>query len=553
MRIALASLLLITAAACSPEQQTADIAIVNARIFTADPAAPWAEAVAIKDGKFLAVGASTDIAAIKATRSIDAGGKLVVPGLTDAHVHLGSSGDACQRLPPRALPFPGPTADELLADVKAAAASGDGWICGTSGPIISEDPRSWRAALDAASPTRPVIVSSSWGHPSFVNSAAFAAMGVADTTPDPAGGRFERDASGKLTGRIAESAETLAYLAVTKDVAPASITPAAAEIARRYLEWGVTEAHLMATGAELSKNLAALAGAQTPLRWTIYGWAYPASPLTKIWDDVEAATPPANVHFAGTKWILDGTPIERGAFQTVAYADKPDWFGVSNYSDADLDVIVTNALSRSGQTALHVVGDAELTRLLSLMEAKASAEQWAAKRVRLEHADGLSPALIARAVKLGVVIVQNPLHLDPAPMGASAEHPAGTRYTPEALARSFPLKSLVAAHAPLALGSDASGDGLNPWLNIMLATLHPLNPQEALTREQALAAYTSGGAYAAGEEAERGMIRTGMTADLAVLSQDVLTVPPPQLPATRSLLTIAKGQVAHEDPTFAAP
>lgn len=133
-------------------------------------------------------------------------------------------------------------------------------------------------------------------------------------------------------------------------------------------------------------------------------------------------------------------------------------------------------------------------------------------------------------------------------MNPSPTAPTGTRYTPERVADQFALKSLLAEGVPLALGSDAGGDGLNPWLNIMLATINPLNPAQALTREQALLAYTSGGAFAEQAESQRGMIREGMAADLALLSQDVLAVPPPALPATRSLLTIANGKVVHEEP-----
>jgi predicted amidohydrolase YtcJ len=143
--------------------------------------------------------------------------------------------------------------------------------------------------------------------------------------------------------------------------------------------------------------------------------------------------------------------------------------------------------------------------------------------------------------------VQNPLHLDPAPMNPSASAPRGTRYTPERLSEQFALKSLRADGVALALGSDAGGDGLNPWLNIMLATINPMNPPEALPLEDALLAYTSGGAYAEQAESRRGMIREGLEADMALLSQDVFKTPPPQFPATRSLLTVADGKIVHEE------
>ena len=551
MRSALLFVLL-AAAACSPSAQNAapDLIVSNARVFTADPEQPWAEAVAIREGKITAVGTTAEIAALagEGTRSIDAGGKLLTPGLTEAHVHLGQYGPACSALPPINLPYPGPTPDELIAAIKTAAASGEGWICGTMGPLVVEDRRNWRAELDALSPERPVVVSASWGHPTLFNSAAMRALGVTDASPNPHGGSFDRDAAGAMTGIARESAETLLYRAMTKDMDGASVAPAVDVMAQKYLAWGVTDIHLMATGPTLDQTLAALSASTAPISWTVYGWGYPATPLDTVWNEVANAKPPANVRMGGVKWVLDGTPIERGAFQREDYADKPGWRGVSNFSDADLDIILSAALAKPEQIALHVAGDGELARLLAAMEAKAPADQWKGKRVRIEHGDGLAPDLRQRALALGLVVIQNPLHFDPSPMNPSATAPTGTRYPPARAATLFPMKSLVADGVPLAMGSDAGGDAASPWLNIMLASIHPMNPPEALTVEQGLLAYTSGGAYAEGKEGERGMIRVGMQADLALLSQDVLTVPPPQLPATRSVLTIVDGKVAYEEP-----
>ena len=551
MRIALTLAISLTLVACAPPAQVAspDLIITNARVFTADLENPWAEAVAIRDGRIAAVGASSEIAALAGaeTRTIDAAGRLLVPGLTDAHMHLGQYGSVCQSLPPINLPYPGPTPTELLDAVKNAAASGDGWICGTMGPLAVEDTRNWRAALDAASPDRPVAISASWGHPSFINSAAMQALGLNDATPNPPGGSYDRDASGKLNGIARESAETLIYRVITRNLEPAGIAPAVDAMSQRYLSWGVTDAHLMASGATLEQTLAILSATKAPLTWTVYGWGYPATPLETIWTEVAAAKPPANVRLAGVKWVLDGTPIERGALLREDYADRAGWRGVSNFSGTDLDIILTNALAKPGQTALHVAGDGELERLITAMESKGSGDQWRAKRIRIEHGDGLAPDLRDRAKALGVVIIQNPLHFDPSPMNPSAAAPTGTRYDVKRAANLFPMKSLLSAGIPLAIGSDAGGDGANPWLNFMLATIHPMNPAEALTREQALAAYTSGGAIVEGREVDRGMIRPGMQADLALLNQDVLTVPPPQLPATRSLLTVVDGKVVHEE------
>jgi len=170
----------------------------------------------------------------------------------------------------------------------------------------------------------------------------------------------------------------------------------------------------------------------------------------------------------------------------------------------------------------------------------APASVWRAKRVRIEHGDGIQPDTAAKVADLGFVVTQNPTHLSLPIAG-------------ESLASGHMLlKSFLAAGIPLALGSDGGQKEQNPFLNLMLATLHTSEPTEALSREAALTAYTAGGAYAEGQEQRKGHIAPGFAADIAVLSQDVLTIPPPQLPATTSLLTLVDGEVIFEDPVLAS-
>jgi predicted amidohydrolase YtcJ len=238
--------------------------------------------------------------------------------------------------------------------------------------------------------------------------------------------------------------------------------------------------------------------------------------------------------------MLDGTPIEQNSLQRKAYGTRPDWHGRSNFTDAQLRQILKLALERPSQLALHVVGDAETDRMLKMMEELAPASAWRAKRVRIEHGDGIQPDTAAKVAQFGFVVIQNPTHL-------SVPIPGESLATEHML-----LKSFLAAGIPLALGSDGGAREQNPFLNLMLATLHAAEPAEAVTREAALMAYTAGGAYAEGQEQRKGRIAPGLAADLAVLSQDVLTIPPPQLPATTSLLTLVDGEVIFEDSALAS-
>ena len=219
-----------------------------------------------------------------------------------------------------------------------------------------------------------------------------------------------------------------------------------------------------------------------------------------------------------------------------AYADRPGWHGRANFAFDTLRAILRDALARGEQPMLHAVGDSTIALVLAAMRAEAADSAWRRLRPRLEHADALGRDQLAAVRALGIVVVQNPAHLAIPPVMQA-------RWGAERLGRVDLLRTLVDSGVPLALGSDGPRE---PGLNLMLATLHPNVPSEALSREQAVVAYTRGAAYAAFAERERGTLAPGMRADLAVLSQDVFTVAPDALPATRSVLTMVDGRIVHD-------
>jgi hypothetical protein len=176
---------------------------------------------------------------------------------------------------------------------------------------------------------------------------------------------------------------------------------------------------------------------------------------------------------------------------------------------------------------VHVSGYPAAATMLAAMQATGGKAVWVDKRVRFEHGDGLFQDIVPQAKELGVVVVQNPSHFM---AGFVAE-------------KAFPLKSLLAAGIPVALGSDGP---LNPYLNIMLAVQHPAHPSEAITREQAVIAYTRASAYAEFAEQDKGTLEAGKLADLAVLSQDIFAVPPTDLPKTESILTLVGGKAIYD-------
>lgn len=524
------------------------LVLVNAKVFTADAARPYAQAVAVEDGRFLAVGSDEHVRALAGpkTRIIDAGGRLVTPGLIEAHVHLGPNFPAPPLAVPN-LPFPGPTAEQALAAVEQAVKTGSAssassdWISLPIDPLIGRDRRNWRAALDAVAPTQPVMMRGFWGHLTLLNSEALRRLGVAEDVADPLGGWWGRDANGRLDGAVYESAQDITSRA--RQAEPGLLAKVFGEAAQRYARWGVTSIHLMNHGKLLKLTLDGLAMADTGQKWTVYSWATPVRHIPDAWTAIDDAPKPTSpkVRIEGPKWMIDGTPLEQNSFQREPHPSRPDWFGRSNFTQAQITTILQLALGRPAQLAIHVVGDAETDRFFKAMEALAPASVWRTKRIRIEHGDGIGPATLAQAARLGVVVIQNPTHLPPPSM------PGTMTITNQSLL----LKSLLNAGIPLALGSDGGAAEQNPFLNMMLACLYPAQPGEALSREQALTAYTASGAYAEGQEQRKGRIAPGWAADLALLSQDVLTVALRQLPATTSLLTLVDGEVIFEDAILA--
>lgn len=531
---------------CSTTFAAPQLIIFNAKVFTADPARPRAEAVAIEDGRFSAVGDNAEIRAMAGpgTRVIDAGGRLATPGLIEAHVHLGSSLPSAP-LPMPGLPFPGPTAEQALAVVAEAARQPGDWISAWIGPSVARDLRNWRDALDAVSPDRPVLLRGFWGHTAIVNSVALKRIGVPEDMPDPIGGWWGRDARGRLDGRANEGASPVPESRATPPE-PAKLAVHFREAAQRYARWGVTSIHLMNSGKSLEVTIDTLALANTPQKWTVYSWATGVVPsIAGAWAAMDAATKklPPRVRIDGPKWMLDGTPVEQNALKREAYAGRPDWRGRSNHSDEQLREILQTALRRPEQLALHVVGDAETDRLIAAMESLAAPSVWKDMRIRVEHGDGIRADTLAKVAGLGAVVIINPTHFPP---HGAPRRPAD----PHSL-----LKSLLAAGVPLAIGSDGGADQANPFLNIMLASTYAASPGEALSREQALLAYTAGAAFAERQERSKGRVMPGMAADLALLSQDILTVPAQALPGTTSVLTLVDGEIVFEAPAWvdAAP
>lgn len=524
------------------QSEAPDLVILNARVFTGVDERPWAEAVAVRGSRILAVGDTDDLRerAGPSTRIVDAEGRLVVPGLNDAHVHPGYIPDELM-LPGPNPPDHDPPWDEIVARIQEARRTVPParWMLAVIGSAAIDDARARRTDLDAVSGGHPVLLFTFTGHAVVANTRALEALGLSLTAPDPPGGVFEREADGRtLTGQAHEYASFALLRALVHLVAPREQEASLETIAREAAGFGITSLQVM-PHAYTQAGVDRLLERPVPVRVRVIDMPLMAA---ADWRPPDRGAPLLPlVTRSGIKFVLDGTPVERSTFLSTPYDDQPATRGRLNVTPQALRSFLRRALAAREQPSLHADGDAAIDVVLDALEATGG-ERWRALRPRLEHGDLFDRRHVPRALRLGVIVVQNPSHF---PVLASGRARLGDR-----VARWAQVRSIVDAGVPLALGSDGP---LNPFLNIMFATTHPGNTSQALSLEQALKAYTVGSAAAEHAEGEKGTIAAGKLADLAMLSQNIFDVPAEAFPKTVSVLTVVNGRVVHETLSAGGP
>jgi len=525
-------------AALSAQAPKPDLILFNGKIFTSDAANPTASAIAIFGERIVAVGTTETIRKLggSATRIIDLDGRTVVPGFNDAHTHFGMSIEGTT------LPFNSmePTWDEVVDALKTAvkAAPKGGWIYGTVGGVAMNDKRAFRDSLDVIAPDHPVFLTAYYGHGRVFNRQAMNELKIMEREPDTIGGRFERDPkTGRLLGRVFSYSQWQYDRKLAQGVSDEKIIAGLKAMSDEAIGYGITSLQIM-TMMPLDRFVKLARKAKLPVRIR-------AIPLPMVNRDRRDLTelslfkslnqPGSKVIVSGIKWILDGTPFEHAAAMRQPYADRPETSGVLNFSESEIEAMLRESLRFDQQILFHAVGDRTVETVLNTMEKVGRGKiDWPSKRVRIEHGEGVSGELIDRARKLGVIVVQNPTHFSVVEMMYA-------RWTPQM--KFSTQRSLIEKGIPYAIGSDGP---LNTGLNVMFASIHPARPSEAITREQAVKAYTYGSAFAEFAEKRKGTLAKGMLADLAVLSQDIFAVEPNALPATTSLLTIVGGKVVYD-------
>jgi predicted amidohydrolase YtcJ len=498
--------------------------LVVAPIVTLDPARPRAAAALVRGGRFVRVGgrAECEGAAGGDALRVEAGG--AVPGLADAHGHVALLGRWRREVQLRDAR----SEEECVERVAAAAASvEDGWLRGAGW-----DQHRWPGArlpsegpLSRAVPRRPVALARVDGHALWVNAAGLAAAGIDARTPDPPGGRILRDASGRPTGVLIDAAQDRVLAAI-----PVPGPGEREDDLRRGLAAvaaaGLTTVHDAGVGPEVLASYRRLeAEGALPVRVVaMLDGGVPAVALRAALDEARAAPGRGLLEVPAAKLFADGALGSRGAALEEDYADAPGERGLLVLEPAELAARVAAIVAAGLQPAIHAIGDRAIRAALEALEAAGPAVP--SLRPRLEHLELLRSAHLPRLVRLGAVASVQPAQLASDGPWLPARLGAGT----ERLRGAFAFRTLARAGVVLAFGSDFPVEDPDPRAGLAAAEARagpggtPLGPEEALGREEALAAFTRGAAWASFAEARRGVVREGMEADLTLLDADPLAL-----------------------------
>jgi predicted amidohydrolase YtcJ len=535
-----------TRAAEDTATQPATMLVVG-RIWTADSKRPMVEAVAVRGDKIVAVGARRDLEHMRGpkTQVIDAGAGIVVPGLIDSHIHLIDGGLQLASVQLRDAKTP----EEFvrrIGDFAQKKARGE-WITGGDwdhtlwgGELPSRD---W---IDAVTPDTPVWLNRLDGHMSVANTAAMRAAKVADDVKEVAGGEIVRDKTGRPTGIFKDNALGLIDRAVPDPSMQQRLDATAA--AMDYLAArGVTSVHHLGTWSQL--EIFRIAERRGMLKTRIYACT-PLGDWKRLAKEVkERGRGDDWLRIGGLKGFVDGSLGSHTAALLEPFSDKPGDRGLLVNTEEDLEKWTKGADKAGLQVAIHAIGDRAIRMQLDVFERVAKADGPRDRRFRIEHSQHIAADDIPRYAKLGVIASMQPYHcIDD---GRWAEKEIGAKRSET----TYAFRSLLDTGARLAFGSDWFVAPPTPVEGIYAAvtrrTLDGKNPggwhpDQKLTVEEALHAYTIDAAYAEFAEREKGSLAPGKLADFVVLSEDPFAIAPERLDQIRIDRTVVGGRVVYE-------
>ncbi|HWQ03162.1 MAG TPA: amidohydrolase [Candidatus Nitrosotenuis sp.] len=533
----------------------ASLILTNARVWTAEPKKAWAEAIAIRDNRILAVGTAKEIAAyrVDTTKIIDLGGRFAMPGFNDAHIHFGGGALRLSHLDlneAKSLQEMQAALRKFAAEnPKAAWLQGFGWqYSAIPGGLPT------RKDLDAVVPDRPVFLSAYDGHTAWANSRALEIAGVTAETKFTGFGEIVVDSGGAPTGILKEGA-----MGLVRRHIPAPTREERKAALRRALKMaaalGITSIQNMGgdrADVELYKEL--LDAGELTVRVSVHISVGPQATREQITSiaALKREFDGPMLRVGGIKILVDGVIETHTAAMLDPYADAPGNSGSSPWTQEALNRIVAAADRAGLQVAIHAIGDRGVRMALDAFEyASQSARASEDPRFRIEHIETVSAQDIPRFAKLSVLASMQPIHADPGTIDVWSRA-AG----PERVKRAFAWRELEKAGARLVFASDwPACISVNPIRGLHVAVNRQTPegtppggwvPEQKVSVDTALYSYTRAGAFASFEKNLKGSLAAGRVADIIVLSDDPFKIKPADFHKLRVRMTLFDGKVIFE-------
>ena len=549
----LATCALFIACACAAQTKPAgDLIITNGKVWTVDKSLPGAQAVAVLGDRIVAVGSATDIEVWRGPRTqvIDAGGKLVLPGFNDAHVHFVSGGMQLDNVQLKdatsALEFA-----RLIGERAKVTVKGE-WILGGNWDETKWAPPNipTKQLIDVLTPDNPVFVTRYDGHMGVANSVALRLAGITAQTQDPPGGTIVRDAQGNPTGALKDAAADLVYKVIpplTHDQRVRTVKRAMAHAA----SLGVTSVQNMSVDYE---DIAVYDELQQ--RGELITRIYAAPLISNVNDlakiGVRHAFGGPYLRIGALKAFADGSLGSGTAYFYEPFLNQGDNHGLLSDEMHPISLMRDRMMTADGaglQICTHAIGDQGISIILDLYAEVAKAHGEADRRFRIEHAQHMAAKDFARFARLHVIASVQPYHaIDD---GRFAEAHIGH----DRSSRTYAFRTFLDHGVRLALGTDWEVAPLDPmqtvYAAVTRATLDGKNPggwfpEQKLTVPETVEAYTMGSAYSEFQDKVKGSITPGKLADIVVLSDDIFTIPPEKIRDVHVLKTILGGKVVFD-------
>lgn len=533
----------------SNTDSAATLAVINARIWTGDPDQPWAEAMAVKGEEILFVGTNQEVEKLTGEGSnvIDARGKMVTPGFNDAHIHFIDGGFGLSSVQLRDAKTRQEFIDRIAAFAKTIPAGS--WILNGDWDHTNwggELPKaSW---IDSITPNHPVFIQRLDGHMGLANTAAMNLSKVNSSTKDIQGGTITRDSKGIPDGIFKDNAMSVIYKHITEPSDDQK--DRALKAAMDYVvERGVTSIQNMGTWGDL--EVFRRAHKKKELKTRVYA-AVPLSSWEKLVEEVErSGRGDSYLKIGGLKGFVDGSLGSHTAAFQKAFSDTPADSGFMVTTTDKLYTAISAADKAGLQLLIHSIGDKAIRELLDIFERVEKENGKKDRRFRIEHFQHIAPADFPRIARMNLVASVQPYHaIDD---GRWAEKVIG----PERIKTTYAFKSLLDNKTILAFGSDWFVAPPTPLEGIYAAvtrrTIDDQNPggwvpEQKITVEQALRAYTSGAAYASFDEDKKGVLKKNAFADFVVLDNDITTIDPEKIRDVKVLTTVVGGKIVYEQP-----